>query len=88
MYISSNNCHYFINIHLSVSLAVMCPQLTQPTNGTITYATDMSPDFDFLTIATYSCNTNFALVEGDSIRQCSGDNTWNGTAPSCEGMFT
>ena len=48
----------------------------------------MIAPFDYLTTATYSCNTGFGLSGGDTIRTCvgssSGPGEWDGTAPTCE----
>ena len=63
----------------------MCPALTNPVNGMITFATDMTGDFEFMTTATYSCDTGYVLVGGDTVRMCVSDQEWSGTAPTCEG---
>ena len=68
-----------------LSAAIMCLTLTDPTNGMITFGTDMTADFEFMTTATYSCDTGYALVGGDIMRTCVGDREWNGTAPICDG---
>ena len=65
-------------------IVIMCPALTDPENGMITYSTVVSFDFEFMTTATYSCDTGYALVGGDTVRTCAGDREWNGTAPICE----
>ena len=65
--------------------AVMCPSLTAPSNGSISYAEDMTADFEFMTTVTYSCNSGFALLEGDSMRECLGKNEWSGSPPLCHG---
>ncbi len=60
-------------------------------NGMIVYATDVSPDFELTTTATYSCNAGyfFDLSVGDRVRTCIDDNDndadgiFTGQAPSC-----
>ena len=64
----------------------MCPVLTAPTNGVITYSGGSSA---LLGTATYSCNTGFRLSGGDTVRTCVGatgsSGEWTGTAPTCQG---
>ncbi len=60
-------------------------------NGMIVYATDMSPDFELTTTATYSCNAGYFLdlSVGNEVRTCIDDNDndadgiFTGQAPSC-----
>ncbi len=62
-----------------------------PTNGTVSYGgvpTDVNGNLSFNVMATYSCDTGFALV-GNSSRICTGDGMsvnggFNGTAPTCD----
>ena len=61
----------------------MCPGLTAPANGGITF-TDGS---NFGSAAAYSCDEGFTLT-GDMARVCLGEGTWTGSEPSCDGMFT
>lgn len=37
-------------------------------------------------IATYSCDLHYQLTGGDSVRSCTPDGDWDGTAPSCAYM--
>ena len=67
----------------------MCLPLTIPANGQVTYANDTTPNYEFTTQATYVCDQDYALVEGNSIRSCGGDGsssigTWSGNEPRCE----
>ena len=67
----------------------MCLQLTAPVNGQIAYSTDQTPDFDFGTVVTYTCDRGYGLNDGDSERMCGGDGgtsngMWSGISPSCE----
>ncbi len=72
----------------------MCPTLSVPINGSVTYTSTADEDgsYRFNVVATYSCNIGFSLV-GDSNRTCTGDGssttgTFSGMAPNCEGMYT
>lgn len=51
----------------------------------------MTPPYDFLTTATYSCNTRYGLSRGNRVRTCisssAGPGEWNGAAPFCGGNF-
>ena len=67
----------------------MCPVLSAPENGVITYSEDSSSSLGFMETATYSCNTGFGLSSGYSVRTCVGaagsSGEWTGTAPTCQG---
>ena len=53
------------------------------------YATDTTPDFAINTVATHTCDAEFALV-GDSTRTCMQDDqadtigVWSSSPPTCE----
>ena len=69
--------------------AIMCPDLPDPANGQIMYATDTTPEFEFETTATYVCNPEYGLLEGNGIRTCGGDGStyrgiWEGEVPVCD----
>ncbi len=70
-------------------IAITCEQLNAPTNGFITFAIDTIAPYDYLTTATYGCNTAYGLSGGNTVRTCVGSSTgpgeWNGVAPDCEG---
>ena len=55
-----------------------CPELFPPENGAVSYSSD-----DTMSIAEYTCNTGYSLIDGDVKRFCNNDGKWNGTAPSC-----
>ncbi len=65
--------------------------LPEISNGMIVYATDMTPDFDLMTTATYSCDEGYFLdlSDGDRVRTCVDDNdndadgVFNGSQPVC-----
>ncbi len=62
-----------------------------PTSGAVSYGgavTDVNGNFEFNVMATYSCDTGFALTNSDS-RTCTGDRmsvngSFNGMAPTCD----
>ncbi|XP_064406058.1 uncharacterized protein LOC135351076 [Halichondria panicea] len=70
---------------------VVCLELTEPENGTITYSINQPPPFPLGTEAKYTCNLGLGLEGGDVLRVCLGDvvNTvgqWNGAAPQCNAI--
>ncbi|XP_064386408.1 uncharacterized protein LOC135334957 isoform X2 [Halichondria panicea] len=61
----------------------ICSDSPSLPNGVISYnggSTDIRP---INTIATHSCNTGYTL-NGDSVRVCQNDRTWNGSPPTCQ----
>ncbi len=57
---------------------VTCPVLTSPTNGALS-----TPNLNYLTIATYSCDTGYVLTgNGGSARTCQATGLWSGVAPT------
>ena len=70
---------------------VICPALTAPMNGAISFSPEISPT-DYQTTVTYSCVNGFGLSGGDIGRTCvssnAGPGEWSGTAPSCQGTNT
>ena len=72
-------------------VAITCTRLILPTNGIISYATDITAPFDYRATATYSCDPGYGLSGGDTVRTCfdSPDGVggeWTGTAPICRGI--
>ena len=66
--------------------------LPLPLNGLITYSSNTTTSFSFLTEAKYSCHSGYGLSDGDVVRTCSnssiqGNGEWNGTAPICTGII-
>ncbi len=61
-----------------LNTAIGCLVLPIFANGIITYAIDVTPDFDLGTTATYSCNDGYTLYTsiGVEVRTCidDGDN--------------
>lgn len=70
---------------------ITCGELTEPTNGYISYTFDTTAPFDFQTNASYACNTGYGLFGGNTIRTCvestAGPGEWTGYAPTCEGII-
>ncbi len=73
------------------AIAIMCPFLTTPVNGSVTYTSTSNGNssYPFNSMAIFSCNTGFSLVGGNN-RTCTGDGssttgTFNGVNPICEG---
>ena len=69
----------------------MCRSLTAPLNGSVTYnsTVDANDSYPFKSMATYSCDTGFALI-GNNTRTCTGGGNsttgaFNGVAPACQG---
>ena len=60
-----------------------CANLTDPADGQVTYSPSDTPRF-VGTVATYSCEQGFDVVEGDMERTCQSDGTWTGSEPSCQ----
>ena len=56
----------------------MCPELSPPDNGAVSYSCNGS-----VSIAEYTCSDGYSLVNGDVVRLCHNNGVWNGTAPSC-----
>ncbi len=69
----------------------MCQVLPDPANGTVSYSS-ATPErdgfFAFDVVASYSCDTGFALV-GGMTRICIGEGSsvgaFDGVTPTCEG---
>ncbi len=66
------------DVFFILNTAIECPVLPVFTNGMIVYATDVTPNFDLGTTATYSCNDGYTLdlSIGVEVRTCidDGDN--------------
>ncbi len=59
--------------------AVSCgEELNDPDNGNVVVSSSQGT-------ATYSCNTNFELVNGPQVRMCQANETWSEIAPTCQG---
>ena len=61
---------------------VLCPDLTQPNNGTIncSLGDDGVPSYE--DICSFTCNTDYELT-GNSSRFCESDGTWAGNEAVC-----
>ena len=72
-----------------VFAAIVCTNLTAPTNGRIVYSSDTTSPYDFGTEATYECDIGFGISQGDRMRTCGGfgsstEGMWSGDAASCQ----
>ena len=65
---------------LNLAAVVMCPQLQNPGNGSVT----LSMDTLEMSTATYSCNFGFVQIAGNASRTCQVDGSWSGDAPICQ----
>ena len=68
-------CHLFTQTLPHTDL-VSCPPLAPPIDGDVTVRGN---------VANYSCNPDYALVNGSSNRTCQPNGKWNGSAPICKG---
>ena len=57
---------------------VMCPALTDPTNGGVSV-----PGLTVNSVATYTCSSGYNLV-GDTQRVCMANGEWIGIVPVCQ----
>ncbi|XP_064407236.1 sushi, von Willebrand factor type A, EGF and pentraxin domain-containing protein 1-like isoform X2 [Halichondria panicea] len=76
----------------AVCVSIMCPDLADPINGTVTFSADGLAPFMLATVATYSCEPGYGL-NSTSTRTCvdlSGETdpvgTWDGEAPTCSAI--
>ena len=73
--------------------AIECSALTAPTNGQVSYSTDMTEPFSIGTVATFTCDDDYTLNSATATLTCADDNqadtlgTWGGSEPSCLGNF-
>ncbi len=73
---------------LHFTIAITCPPLTAPTNGSVTSSSDENGNYVFNAMANHSCETGFVLV-GNNTRTCTGDGSsttgvFDGVAAICE----
>ncbi len=57
--------------------AIVCLAISAITNGVITYAPDITPNYDLGTVVFYVCNAGFVLdlsLGGSTFRMCVDDN--------------
>ena len=68
-----------MNFKAPSGVAVSCGDLADLENGAVEVT-----DTTFNSVATYSCNDGYNLVDGDMMRTCLASGTWSGSQPSCE----
>ncbi len=70
------------------SPAALCPPLLEIANGMISYSPDNTPDYIIGTVATYSCNQGYSLVDGFTTKVCKevgrSPAMFDGSTPICE----
>ena len=69
------------NTHLWLHSVAICPDLTVPANGVISYSPDRTPRLEG-TVATHSCLDGYR-VSGGTERTCQSDRTWSGGDITC-----
>ena len=80
------HCLCYILYLLVTCIAILCPSLTAPSNGTVILS---SPTLEFGSTARYVCDTGYGLDGEDMVRTCGGDGTspdgeWSGAPPICD----
>ena len=89
--------HVFVDFLINAFImhlyaAIECHPLDTLRNGGILYSIDTLANYMLGTVATYSCNTRFAL-QGEPSRTCTADDqsdtvgVWSGSTPFCERKF-
>ena len=70
------------NTCIHTHTAVECGRLRNPLNGHVRVT-----GIDFGSVANYTCNEGFSLLQGDAKRTCGPDGGWSGNEPTCRSMF-
>ena len=78
-------CSYTSNIHclditVTFSIVVLCPDLSAPENGDIEYDTIQHV---YMSRAIYNCDSGY-MLEGSDTRMCQRNSEWSGTPPICK----
>ena len=89
-----NEYIYYSNLLLLSSTGITCAPLSSP-NYTypIMYSSGPNPtNYDFTTIAMYTCSEGFSMSAGDEKRTCGGNGssvigTWSGIEPTCSRTY-
>ena len=68
---------------------IRCPDIADPVNGQIIFASDRRAPFDYGTTAEYSCNEGYTLSGAERVRVCGGDGLsdvgeWSGEDYTCQ----
>ncbi len=75
----------YINKFVFLSCTVICPTLSNPTNGVIQYSDSFVPRATTST-ATYTCTAGYQL-SGTAVRMCTTSGWSNSTTPTCTGLL-
>ncbi len=68
-----------------VPIVITCSDLPSLTNGIIDYSGAGSTDSRPVgTVATHTCDTGYAIIDGSTTRTCGSDGVWSGLAPTCQ----
>ena len=73
-------CSWYIRCFLPI-LTALCPDLSDPANGTVTQSGNSEDD-----TATYTCSDGYELV-GSEVLNCQSDGTWDDSPPVCRREF-
>ena len=63
--------------------SVICPNLTAPTNGTITCSLGDDGKLLYEDTCSFTCNDGY-IMRGSAMRICQSDGMWSGSETSCE----
>ncbi|XP_064386390.1 sushi, von Willebrand factor type A, EGF and pentraxin domain-containing protein 1-like [Halichondria panicea] len=64
---------------------ITCSALPSLANGIIDYSGAGSTDSRPVgTVATHTCDTGYAIIDGSTTRTCGSDGVWSGLAPTCQ----
>ena len=81
-------CKPFLFLHAEI--IAVCPDISNPEHGRLSFDHHSLSPFIRGTNATYSCDLGYGLEGEDEVRTCemngfSPDGAWNGAEPSCVG---
>ena len=74
--------HFFLVQLFHLFVTVLCPDLDNPVNGTVTQSGNSEGD-----TATYTCDSGYELV-GQQVLNCQANGTWDTHPPICRCQFS